>query len=208
MLAHAPLSQRVDTRKSRVAVRPHRRAVSRRRHSPPNPLADLALGPVPRMAPVLPSVTPRTRTLTRQILEENMRRFNRPGFTLVELLTVMVFMGVLAGIGVPRIRNMKERSYQATLRTDLGTLRTAQEAYYAENLTYTTDLSQLDFRLSSNVSVTIVSSDPLKGWRALARHAWLATPCSTAVGADAVGVEAGAIVCSNLAAPSSGAQGN
>jgi prepilin-type N-terminal cleavage/methylation domain-containing protein len=136
-----------------------------------------------------------------------MRRFNRPGFTFVELLTVMVFMGVLAGISVPRIRNMKERSYQAVLRSDLGALRTAEEAYYAENLRYTTDLSDLDFRRSSDVEITIVSTDPLKGWSALARHTWLATPCTTASGPDAVGVESGAVICSNVAVPAAGAQG-
>jgi prepilin-type N-terminal cleavage/methylation domain-containing protein len=134
-----------------------------------------------------------------------MRRSNRPGFTFIEVLIVMVVMGVLAGIGVPRIRNMKERSYQATLRSDLGALRTAQEAFYAENLRYATDVSSLELRLSTNVSVDIESTDPLKGWRASARHAWLATPCTTAAGPDAVGVEAGAIICSNLATPSSGA---
>ena len=104
-----------------------------------------------------------------------MRRTKR-GFTFIELLTVMVIMGLLAGIGVPRFRNMKERSYQATLRSDLGTLRTAEEAYYAENLRYTTDLSALDFKRSSDVEIIIVSTDPLKGWSALARHVWLATP--------------------------------
>lgn len=130
-----------------------------------------------------------------------MRRSSRPGFTFIELLIVMVVMGVLAGIGIPRIRNMKERSYQATLRNDLGSLRTAEEAYYAENLRYTTDLSLLDFRKSSSVDITVVSTDPQKGWSALARHTWLATPCTTAVGADAVGVESGSIVCANLALP-------
>jgi len=135
-----------------------------------------------------------------------MRRTKR-GFTFIELLTVMVVMGLLAGIGVPRIRNMKERSYQATLRSDLGTLRTAEEAYYAENLRYTTDLKALDFRPSSDVEIIIVSTDPLKGWSALARHAWLAAPCTTAAGGDAVEVESGAIVCANLAIPSGGAQG-
>lgn len=136
-----------------------------------------------------------------------MRRVNRPGFTFIELLTVMIVIGVLASIGVPRIRNMKERSYQAMLRSDLGALRTAEEAYYAENLRYTTDLTALDFRRSTNVSITIESADPLKGWRASARHTWLATPCTTAAGADAIGVEAGAILCSNVSLPAGGAQG-
>lgn len=129
-----------------------------------------------------------------------MRRFNRRGFTFIELLIVMVVMGVLAGIGVPRIRNMKERSYQATLRSDLGALRTAQEAFYAENQRYATDVTVLDFRLSSRVSVTIESSDPLRGWKAAARHDWLSTPCTTAAGPDAAGVENGAIICSNVSA--------
>jgi type II secretory pathway pseudopilin PulG len=112
----------------------------------------------------------------------------------------MVVIGLLAGVGVPRIRSMKERSYQATLRSDLGALRTAQEAYYAENLRYATDVSALEFRISTHVSVTIESSDPLKGWKASARHAWLATPCTTAAGADARDVESGAIICSNVSA--------
>ena len=127
-----------------------------------------------------------------------MRRCNRPGFTFIELLTVMIVIGLLAGIGVPRIRNMKERSYQATLRSDLGALRTAQEAYYAENQRYATNVTDLEVRLSSRVSVTIESSDPLRGWKAAARHVWLNTPCTTAAGIDAVGVESGAIICSNV----------
>ena len=139
-------------------------------------------------------------------LRTNMRR-TRHGFTFIELLTVMVVMGVLAGIGVPRIRNMKERSYQAALRSDLGTLRTAEEAYYAENLRYTTDLTALDFRPSSDVQIILASTDPLKGWSALARHAWLPTPFTTASGGDAVDVESGAINCANLAVPAGGAQG-
>ena len=110
----------------------------------------------------------------------------------------MVVLGLLAGIGVPRIRSMKERSYQATLRSDLGALRTAQEAYYAENQRYATEINSLEYRLSRNVSVTIESSDPLKGWKASARHLWLSTPCTTAAGPDAGGVESGAIICSNL----------
>lgn len=128
-----------------------------------------------------------------------MRRSNRPGFTLIELLVVMVVMGLLASIGVPRIRRMKERAYQATLRSDLGSLRTAEEAYFSENQAYTTDLTQLDFRPSSRVLILIESNDTARGWKASAWHMWLTTPCTAAAGAEAVGVESGAVVCANLA---------
>jgi prepilin-type N-terminal cleavage/methylation domain-containing protein len=137
-----------------------------------------------------------------------MRRLNRPGFTFIELLIVMVVMGLLASISVPRIRNMKERSYQATLRSDLGAVRTAQEAYYAENQQYATDVGSLELRLSTNVSVAIESSDPLRGWKASARHNWLSTPCTTAAGVDAVGVESGAIICANVSLTVGAAKGN
>jgi prepilin-type N-terminal cleavage/methylation domain-containing protein len=130
-----------------------------------------------------------------------MRRSHRPGFTFIELLVVMVVTGVLAAVGVPRIRNMKERSYQATLRSDLGALRTAQEAYFSENQRYATDTTQLEFRTSTNVTVAIVSDDPYKGWKAAAKHRWLDTPCTTAAGDEAIGVESGAIICANLATP-------
>ena len=136
------------------------------------------------------------------------RQINRRGFTFIELLTVMIVIGLLAAIGVPRIRSMKERSYQATLRSDLGAVRTAQEIYFAEHLQYATIVDALDLRLSRNVSLTLESSDPHRGWKAAARHAWLQTPCTTAAGIDAVGVEAGAIVCSNVTATLGAVIGN
>ena len=137
-----------------------------------------------------------------------MRRTDRPGFTFIELLVVMVVMGVLAAIGVPRIRNMKERAYQATLRSDLGALRTAQETFYSENLEYATDLRLLEFRSSSSVTIAIESGDPTRGWKAVARHEWLGTPCTTATGSEAVDVESGAIICANLATPAAATQAN
>lgn len=136
-----------------------------------------------------------------------MRRSNRAGFTFIELLVVMVVMGVLAGIGVPRIRNMKERAYQAALRSDLGALRTAEEVYFAENQRYATDVAALELRLSDGVSIAIESDDPYRGWKAEARHTWLSTPCTTAMGPEAVGVESGAIVCTTLGAPVGAAKG-
>lgn len=132
----------------------------------------------------------------------------RHGFTIIELLVVMALIGSLSAIAVPRYRNFKERSYLAVMRSDLGALRTAEEAFWSENLRYATDTASLEFRPSADVSVSLSSTDLIKGYSAIARHARApGLQCATRTGADAVGVESGAIVC-GAASSGSGALPN
>ena len=119
----------------------------------------------------------------------------RQGFTFIEILMVMLVIGVLSSIGVPRYRNMKERAFAASMKSDLGTLRTAQEGYYAENQVYALDPSKLDFRVTSSVTLTITATDPQTGYQATARHANTPTSCTTAVGSMATTAESGNVVC-------------
>lgn len=120
----------------------------------------------------------------------------RHGFTIIELLVVMALLGSLSAIAVPRYRNFKERGYLAVMRSDLGALRTAEEAFWSENLRYSTDTAQLEFRATADVSVALSSVDLIKGYSAVATHARApGLQCATRTGADAVGVESGVIVC-------------
>ncbi|HSA55837.1 MAG TPA: prepilin-type N-terminal cleavage/methylation domain-containing protein [Gemmatimonadaceae bacterium] len=120
----------------------------------------------------------------------------RNGFTFAELLVAMVLLGLIAGMAVPRYRLYKERAYVATMRTDLGNLRIAQEAYWAENLRYSTDTTALEFRKTSDVNIALSSLDLVSGYRAIATHAsYAGMQCSTATGKDAGSQESGAIVC-------------
>jgi type IV pilus assembly protein PilA len=133
---------------------------------------------------------------------------NRRGFTFIELITVMVVMGVLCAMAVPRYRGYKARAYRGMMTSDLGNLRIAEEAYWAEHQAYATDTSALEFRGSSKVSVTLTSSDPFGGYTAIATHGSLpGEQCATYAGRDAVGVNDGDIICGPASAGVSPAGG-
>ncbi len=59
------------------------------------------------------------------------------GFTLVEILIVVIILGVLAGVVIPRFADTAEETCQATLTSDLTLIRKAIELYYHQhNATY------------------------------------------------------------------------
>ena len=62
---------------------------------------------------------------------------NRTGFTLLELLIVVVIIGLLAAIAIPKFANTKEKAYIASMKSDLRNLMTAEEAYSADSMAYT-----------------------------------------------------------------------
>ena len=57
------------------------------------------------------------------------------GFTLVELLIVIVILGILATVTVFAVRGITDKGQQNACKTDRQTLDTAIEAYYAQNQT-------------------------------------------------------------------------
>jgi prepilin-type N-terminal cleavage/methylation domain-containing protein len=65
------------------------------------------------------------------------------GFTLVELLIVIVILGILATVTVFAVRGITTRGQENACKTDRQTLDTAIEAYYAQNQADPTLESQL-----------------------------------------------------------------
>ena len=63
----------------------------------------------------------------------------RAGFSLIELMTVMAVIGLLAAISVPRYRDMKRRAYSANIVSDFNTVRVASYNYWADNNAYPPD---------------------------------------------------------------------
>lgn len=104
---------------------------------------------------------------------------SRRGFTLIELLIVVVIIGILASIAMPKWQNTKGKANTAALKSDLRNLTVAQESYYYENQTYTTDPVALNFSASQNVALTFIAASGA-GWSATATHA-VASPTTCGV---------------------------
>ncbi len=65
------------------------------------------------------------------------RQSGEGGFTLVELLVVIVVLGVLAAIVVVSVGGINNNSKSAACKSDVNSVQTAEEAYYAQNSSYT-----------------------------------------------------------------------
>jgi prepilin-type N-terminal cleavage/methylation domain-containing protein len=102
-----------------------------------------------------------------------MSRASRPsGFTIIELLVVLLIIGVLASIAIPKFRGVKTKTNVTTMKTDLRNLVTAQEAYLASAGTYydgPVPAVGTSFSVSAGVSVTLLDVTS-SGWAATATH--------------------------------------
>jgi len=103
------------------------------------------------------------------------------GFTLVELLVVILIIGMLAAIAIPVFLNQRRKAVDATIKSDLRTVAIGLETVKVDKSSYPTLASDLsgDVKVSPGTSVAVYRTPDtycLVGTRAAGvqpTHAWV-----------------------------------
>jgi len=100
------------------------------------------------------------RSMFRRQNELPVRRFGNGGFTLIELMVVIVILGILAGLIIPRIMGRPEEARQMKAKVQMESIETALRLYKLDNGDYPTT----EQGLQALVEAPTVGELP-KAWR-------------------------------------------
>lgn len=109
-----------------------------------------------------------------------MRPF-RKGFTLIELIIVILVLGILSAIAIAKFVSVKERAYLASMKADLRNFALYEQNYLIDSQgSYFSGTGSAEgFRPTVGVTVTAtVDAGPPPTWRAVATHTKTSRVCT------------------------------
>ena len=82
----------------------------------------------------------------------NLKKKIQEGFTLVEILIVVVIVGILAAIAIPTYFNYVEKAYASDAQTQLKTILEEQKIWVTTNADFAADLDEMREGGAGNIS--------------------------------------------------------
>ncbi len=82
-------------------------------------------------------------------LPSTRKRFH--GFSLMEVMIVVVIIGILAALAYPNLEKYLKRARQTEAKTNLSAIYTAQKIYFTLHQSYTKDINELDLSLAQGL---------------------------------------------------------
>ncbi len=106
------------------------------------------------------------------------------GFTFVEMLVVMIVIGILAALAIPKLQNSKSKGVVAAMTSDLRAIAEEQEAYYFQNRTYTTNLAALNANPTTGNTI-VINEGTASGWSGTLSNGTVSQKCYVFTGTAA-----------------------
>jgi prepilin-type N-terminal cleavage/methylation domain-containing protein len=94
-----------------------------------------------------------------------MIRRGHAGFTLVELIIVVVIIGLFATVAIPKFSSSRDKALVAAMKSDLRNLVTQQESRLADSGSYVTSFPPTIWSPSTGVTGPTIALTPT-GWTA------------------------------------------
>ncbi|WP_435104225.1 type II secretion system major pseudopilin GspG [Arhodomonas sp. AD133] len=76
--------------------------------------------------------------MSKHTVRRHLSRYGQRGFTLIEIMVVIVILGILVAFAVPNIMDNPEEARLTKARHDLRTIENALEMYKLDNFRYPT----------------------------------------------------------------------
>jgi type IV pilus assembly protein PilA len=92
----------------------------------------------------------------RRILSHRLRRSDEEGFTLIELMVVVLIIAILIAIAIPTFLGARQRAQDRATQADLRNALTAQKTFYTDGEAFADN--------SAAGSTALVSIEPRIGW--------------------------------------------
>lgn len=108
-------------------------------------------------------------------------RATRKGFTLIEVLVVLVVLAVLSGIAIAKFVSTKESAYVASMKADLRNFALYEQNYLidSQGSYFSGNGAGQGFVPTPGVTVSATSDPgPPPSWHAIASHNKTAQTCS------------------------------